>query len=52
MTEEEKANINRLYEAFGFDPETVDGDYREALHYCNKFWDKTEIDKKFEVKDD
>jgi hypothetical protein len=32
----------------GLDPDTIQGDYAEAMHALQKEWNKVEIDVKFE----
>lgn len=31
--------------AFGLDPDTIEGDYAEAMHHCNRMWKEAKIDR-------
>ncbi|MFA7192378.1 MAG: hypothetical protein WC089_03725 [Candidatus Paceibacterota bacterium] len=33
--------------ALGIDLETIEGDYAEAYQHMSKFWNRSEIDKRF-----
>jgi hypothetical protein len=32
----------------GLDTETLEGDYAESYHWCNKMWEQCEIDMRFD----
>ena len=42
-------NERELMSFLGLDPDTIEGDYAEAYHHMNKFWEKAKIDQKFNI---
>lgn len=36
----------------GYDPDTIEGDYREALHHYNRTWENINIDESFKFKNE
>lgn len=48
MTEEEDISREDFIRGCGLDPETIEGDYAEAYHWCQKRWNSVSIDRRFE----
>lgn len=36
----------------GYDPDTIEGDYREVLHHYNRTWENINIDERFKFKNE
>ncbi len=45
--EKDIKELEQLYASLGLDPETIEGDYREAFQKWKKLFDNSDIDLRF-----